>query len=686
MNLLLLAALCVSLAYAVDTRRRTHAPTVPPTPMEERMAGVETMLKELKGTFEGLSRQVMLQQFYVEEKVRSDGGSGLKQVRVNSVGTQNYYATAHVGRRFLAIHDHTNYDRTVGMGELLVAMNGVEFRTRHNDYKLRMPSRTNTTYHKTDDIPFPDVPPSVLSKHSVNDQIMELREYFKAFKTQNVTHRNYKPYFKPNLCYLEGAWTTGSQKIDEPFQSDRHSIDAKSWFDLMDKSRFSAYTGSKSVDENFAMLPTMINEVVNGTPHYAQWNYRILCHPLPQDLPLKQLQLRDDLMYRFPARASFDKMASSRAARYHINEKDNDHSCSGRCLMDDIMMTIPGKDNYPANLQDHSFDMTMEDVRFNNHTLLNTGYYHRYFKTLDKGAMGLKSVHRGFSDPNLWVAQTTHPKVAPSSVTSCHGRGKAKVCETWTARYTYALPLEIVFTTPLNRWNPYDVALDQPRNYLTRNNTGHGYLNETGAYNGTNHKGYYYLTPSEFFSNGKPAGPKDPADTAKGGAGILDKHGVMHPLASSGIRIVTPPIQDVGSVRLRHPIMPVHGEGSGVWKELNALKDMTMHMNRYASLFEERPGMLAGNGTDESAVLHYQMVTTFQDPPGEHQHDVYINNEELEELKNRVTLTVTTSEDMGHSHQLQLKWDRRRHYVYIYKCDSLSHCWDGHSNRLNVVN
>jgi hypothetical protein len=551
--------------------------------MEERMNNVEKMLKETKETFEGLARQVMLQQFYVEEKIRSDGSSGLKQVRVDRTGTQNYYASAHVGRRFLAIHDHTNYDRTVGMGELLVTMNGVEFRTRHNDYKLRMPHTTDTGYNKMLDIPFPEVPPSVKNKATVEEQIVEMREYFKAFKNQDPTHRNYKPYFKANLCYLEGAWTTGSDKIDEPFQSDRHQIDAASWFDLMDKSRFSAYTGSKSVDENFAMLPTMIYQVVNGTPHYAQWNYRILCHPVEDDLPLEMFKLRDDLMYRFPSRQTFSKMQDSRSARYYLNEKDNDHSCSGRCFMDDIMMKIPGKNNYPANLHDNSFDMTMEDVRYSNHTLINTGYYHRYFKTLDKGAMGLKSVHRGFSDSNLWVAQTTHPQVVPMSVTSCHGRKNNRVCNTWSARYTYALPLEVVYTTPLNSWNPYDVALDVPSNTRTRNHTAYGYLNETGAYNGTHHKGYYYLTPSEFFSSGKPSGPKDPADTAKKGAGILDKQGKMHALASAGIRIVTPAIEGVGQVRLRYPIMPIHGEGSGVGKELNALKDMTMHMNRYAS-------------------------------------------------------------------------------------------------------
>lgn len=62
-----------------------------------------------------------------------------------------------------AIHDHANYARTIGMGELIVVLNGVEFRTRHNDYKLVMPSTKNRGYGSTEPIPFPEVPPEVIN-------------------------------------------------------------------------------------------------------------------------------------------------------------------------------------------------------------------------------------------------------------------------------------------------------------------------------------------------------------------------------------------------------------------------------------------------------------------------------------------------------------------------------------------
>ena len=67
-----------------------------------------------------------------------------------------------------------------------------------------MPHRNSSEYGAVEPIPYPEVPPSVLNAGSVNDQILEMQEWFRAFKTQNKSHRNYTEYFKPILCYLEG--------------------------------------------------------------------------------------------------------------------------------------------------------------------------------------------------------------------------------------------------------------------------------------------------------------------------------------------------------------------------------------------------------------------------------------------------------------------------------------------------
>ena len=59
------------------------------------------------------------------------------------------------------------------MGEIIAVLNGVEFRTRHNDYRLYMPSTTSTKYGLVEDIPFPEVPPEVLQQPTIPDQVCE---------------------------------------------------------------------------------------------------------------------------------------------------------------------------------------------------------------------------------------------------------------------------------------------------------------------------------------------------------------------------------------------------------------------------------------------------------------------------------------------------------------------------------
>lgn len=60
-----------------------------------------------------------------------------------------------------AIHNHANNIRTVGMGEHAVVMNGVTFRTRHNDYRLNRAHSTSNEFGAIEPVDFPAVPQSV---------------------------------------------------------------------------------------------------------------------------------------------------------------------------------------------------------------------------------------------------------------------------------------------------------------------------------------------------------------------------------------------------------------------------------------------------------------------------------------------------------------------------------------------
>ena len=131
---------------------------------------------------------------------------------------------------------------------------------------------------------------------------------------------------------------------------------------------------------------------------------------------LSRLHIVDDLASRLTWKRTVEQQLQSRAARFQLNPRDTDtwrDSMGKFGLLDKLMSEIPGKDNYPANIVDgalgqeaYSMDPAKDGEK------LNAGYYHRWYKVMEKGAMGIQTRHRGFSDPNLFVAMTKQPNVA----------------------------------------------------------------------------------------------------------------------------------------------------------------------------------------------------------------------------------------------------------------------------------
>lgn len=662
---------------------------------------LQKQLQHFQQTMGGLTRQMMLQQLFVEERIRSDGGSGVKQIRNNGGGTRPYDINAFAGGSFLSVHEHSNYDRTVGLGEFIAVLNGVEFRTRHNDYKLVRPSTQNSNYHAVEPIPFPDVPPSVLNKKTVTEQVAEMTQYFKAFHEQDIKIRDYRPYFKPALCYLEGAWTTDTKSLDEPFASDRHFIDASNWFDLQEKIRYMSATGGKNQFENLSYLPTtIINVTESGEPVYAQWNYRILCHPVKQPLALKDLKPIDDISTRMYIKWNMTRFATySKGVRFGVAPTtgkdfnptggygDFDDRHVRYQTIDKIMAEIPGVDNYGGHATDDAFGMLKYRIDLKNDTALNTAYYHRHYKVKNPGAMGLLARRRGYSDPSLWVAQTNNPKIANMAVHDCHRNAKTHKmeCKDYQTRTTYAVPLEIIWMTPLSSWNPYNLNLRTIRRDFTSVTAGgrNGGLTAEKAFNGSSLSSYY-ITPGEFFHGGEAL--RDPADTAKDVVGVLDQHGQVQRVSAAGVRIFTPDIPGVGKIRIRYPITPLHQEGNAIWKNMIGLQDILMDMKGYEKMFENPPSITGSSGdSSHKPDTHYVTSTTHADPPGMHAHDLFLTYEQMVALeKQGTTVSVYTTENSGHQHELVLTMDPNRHgrqdRLKILKCDGLTTCWDHHYN------
>ena len=67
--------------------------------------------------------------------------------------------------------------------------------------------------------------------------------WFKAFKEQDYSLRDYRDYFKPHLCYLEGSWERKDENddsIDRMFEDPNHFINASTWQELQEKVTASA--------------------------------------------------------------------------------------------------------------------------------------------------------------------------------------------------------------------------------------------------------------------------------------------------------------------------------------------------------------------------------------------------------------------------------------------------------------
>ena len=543
----------------------------------------EKKIAELEQKIQTVSRQLMMQQHYFEESIRSTGNSGLKRMRIDSQGTSSYHAGSHSDAQTIAaIHNHPNFQRMLGFGEIVAVMNGVEFRTRHNDYLVKM-RHTTPGRRGYLDVPFPGVPKEVTSQPDLPGQISEMREWFAAWRDQDYSVRDYRPFFKPMLCYLEGAWTHSEPtSIDEPFESDRHHLDATNWLDLTEKIRFTSYSGSKDGLENLAYLPTtVIGLAENKIPILAQWNFRILCQPLKDDLPLARLRPVDDLSIRMANKGglTMEEYEKTRSARFRLTSESQNGDAQ-YSLLDELMEQVPGADGY-RNINDNAFN---ETIYKNNDMLqsvpLNHAFYHRMYRVKHAGASGTEERRRGFSDENLFVAQTTHPKIAGLTMKDCIGDQCTKTSQRWT----YAIPLEIVYMNPLSTWNPHDIILRgwangvEGRKILKgprgRRNGGQS---PDKAFNGCNSK-KHFITPHGFFDD---QSDRIPVDTVRNTIHVLNRDGEVLPMRNSGFWIHMPNIPGVGKLRQRYPIMPLYEEGTSSWKKIDALKSIALRPGKY---------------------------------------------------------------------------------------------------------
>ncbi len=550
---------------------------------------------EIREILKTLALQIKNHQVDDENSLRTAGQSGLKNIRSVLAGRRPFQEESFTGRTSIAhIHNHANNIRTVGLGELAVVMNGIEFQTRHNDFRLNMKSTTTTGFAAEPvEIPFPDVPQAVLDQPTVEAQVTEMREWFRAFYEQKTSIRDYKDYFPAVICYLEGAYFYSNlTDIVEGFHSDRHHLEARSWRELRDQADFCSKTGHKNEAENVATMRNIIVGVdEDGKPIQAQWNYRILCHPISYNVPTNRFVLVDDLRARAKRTWSVYRtlagIATTRAARYKLklfnNATDDPADLREESTTDKFMRQVYGYNNFGGKTDD-VYD-SVKSFAYDGSSTLNAYKYHSKYRSDKKGANGLDIIGKGHNDPHLYFAMTNDESVVEQEMTTCNKLGNN--CQTWKQRWSYAIPLEITYLTPLQSWNPYNLTYHGEAG-TTEGDIAVAPINGTkrdgsSAFplNGTNSKNYY-RTPQQFFT-GIPTG--DDADTSSNSVHVLDANGIVRQVWPSGIHIHLPSIDTIdGIIRTRYPIFPIHSEGSDVWKEVDALKAVVLDPAKHGDL------------------------------------------------------------------------------------------------------
>ena len=442
-------------------------------------------------------------------------------------------------------------------------------------------------------------------------------------------------------------------------------------------------SGRKNSAENLAHLPSSIRNLINDTfPIISNWEYRIACIPLKNDIPLSRLRIVDDLSVQLlGSPQTREELYFSRRARFELNKyynrrnPDNDHRwTNGRKrwnYLDYLMEQIPGKNGYNCNMTDELPDGTDQVVHFNTDKTINACYYSRFYGLSGADAMGTTKHRRGWSDRNLFAAKTSHKKVSPIEFEYEYidSNGDIKYEKT-ISRWSYAIPLEIIYQTPLTKWNPWNIK------YINRDIFDYSKSGKCGSqpYDGWTNR-ISYFTPAQFFNGLTTTSSADTALDNVCAIGDTFNGNNQHPVYASGHRIILPEIANgVGKIRQRYPIFPIHGYGNSAYKEIKALQSIILD-NDYDNPIKNPDGFF---GDNRDKIYGFEMNLQ----GGGHQHVIYIAGWKIINNwfdKNNIPLTtsnniITVESDTRNSHAHTVEIWRKKDLItdewiyYIKRC------------------
>ena len=138
--------------------------------------------------------------------------------------------------------------------------------------------------------------------------------------------------------------------------------------------------------------------------------------------------------------------------------------------------------------------------------------------------------------------------------------------------------------------------------------------------------------------------------------------------------------------------MPVHAEGSSIWKETSALTDALMESKKYLWLYKEpiNTSPIPTIPPPQKRMFRLRLATITSNPPGPHTHDFSLEHYQVADLHKGSEVVVTTSEAAGHQHRLGIRFIRESNRYLITSCDGKYYkwpyaCWDKHHKMVDIV-
>ena len=221
--------------------------------------------------------------------------------------------------------------------------------------------------------------------------------------------------------------------------------------------------------------------------------------------------------------ASWQALARSRMARFECVD------------LLQLCEKLPGLQGDGAYLEESYTQYGLDDTLDNyaGTGRLNAARYNRRYRLFRDDASGRVTAHRGFNDPTLFVAKTTHSKVVGG--------------------FSWMIPMEMILRTPRENWNPFQLPTGNYNTLKAEEAANKGKTAAT-AFSGTNIQHFYYGMPVGSIT--EVAGQTDPADTANS-AWVKDANGTPRLVYGNGIRV-----HDIDGVRQRFPVYPLWADHS----------------------------------------------------------------------------------------------------------------------------